>query len=100
MGTFEIFVLVMALIVIIAKGYTSRDLAKARERLAETDTDTKRLKGQLKVVQFERAPLAKQLTELEKTLVSQDKQILAMQTQLGKIADENAKMKENIKKRK
>ena len=99
MGTFEIFVLIMALLVILVKGYTSRDLAKARERLVEEETEGKRIRGQLKVMQLERAPLAKQLTEIERTLVSQNQQILAMQTELGEIATENSTLRENAGKK-
>ena len=93
MGAFEIFVVIMALLVLIVKGYTTRDLASARERLSEQETESRRIRGQLKVIQFERAPILNQLSVLEKTLSSQDKEILAMQTQLGKIADENTKLK-------
>jgi septal ring factor EnvC (AmiA/AmiB activator) len=99
MGTFEIFVLVLAVLVLIVKGYTTRDLAKARERLAEQETESKRLRGQLKVIQFERAPITNQLKELGKTLSSQNNQILEMQTQLGKIADENTQLKEKSGKK-
>ena len=80
------------------KGET-RDLAKARERLAEQETESKRLRGQLKVIQFERAPITNQLKELGKTLSSQNNQILEMQTQLGKIADENTQLKEKSGKK-
>jgi septal ring factor EnvC (AmiA/AmiB activator) len=83
MGAFEIFVITMAVLVLLVKSYTGRDLAKARERLAEAETDSKRIKGQLKIIQFERAPISHQLSELEKTLSSQNREILAIQTQLG-----------------
>ncbi|HAA76746.1 TPA: hypothetical protein DCE37_16675 [Candidatus Latescibacteria bacterium] len=99
MGTFEIFVLIMTVMVILVEAYTSRDLAKARERLAEEETEGKRVRGQLKVLQFERAPIAKQLNDLEKTLNSQNHQILAMQTQLGEVAEENVKLKESSGKK-
>ncbi|MBS13065.1 MAG: hypothetical protein CME19_15835 [Gemmatimonadetes bacterium] len=99
MGTFEIFVLIMTVMVILVEAYTSRDLAKARERLAEEEAEGKRVRGQLKVLQFERAPIAKQLNDLEKTLNSQNHQILAMQTQLGEVAEENVKLKESSEKK-
>tara|TARA_A100001037_G_C15099701_1_gene613323 strand:+ start:757 stop:1056 length:300 start_codon:yes stop_codon:yes gene_type:complete len=98
-GTFEIFVLIMTVMVILVEAYTSRDLAKARERLAEEEAEGKRVRGQLKVLQFERAPIAKQLNDLEKTLNSQNHQILAMQTQLGEVAEENVKLKESSEKK-
>ena len=99
MGTFEIFVLIMSVMVILVEAYTSRDLAKARERLAEEEAEGKRVRGQLKVLQFERAPIAKQLNDLGKTLNSQNHQILAMQTQLGEVAEENVKLKESSEKK-
>lgn len=99
MGTFEIFVLIMTVMVILVEAYTSRDLAKARERLAEEEAEGKRVRGQLKVLQFERAPIAKQLNDLEKKLNSQNHQILAMQTQLGEVAEENVKLKESSEKK-
>ena len=94
MGTFEMFVLIMGILVLLVKTYTTRDLASARERLAEEQTDSKRIRGQLKVIKFERAPITLQLKEQEKRLNSQNQQILAAQTQLGKIADETTKLKE------
>ncbi len=89
----------MTVMVILVEAYTSRDLAKARERLAEEEAEGKRVRGQLKVLQFERAPIAKQLNDLEKTLNSQNHQILAMQTQLGEVAEENVKLKESSEKK-
>ena len=87
------FVLIMGILVLLVKTYTTRDLASARERLEEEKTDSKRIRGQLKVTQYEWAPITLQLKEQEKLLSSQNQAILAAQTQLGKIADENTKLK-------
>ena len=57
MGTFELFVLILTVLVLIVKAYTARDIAKMRERLAEEETEGKKTREQLKILQFETAPV-------------------------------------------
>ncbi len=59
---------------------------------------SKPIKGQLEILQFERAPIVKLLLDLERALASQNKEIVGIQTQLGKITDENAKLKAGKKR--
>jgi septal ring factor EnvC (AmiA/AmiB activator) len=98
MGAFELFVIILTALVLIVKAYTTRDITKTRERLAEAETESKKTRGQLKILQFETAPVTLQLNDLEKTLSSQNQQILGLQTELGKIADDNEKLKAKARK--
>ena len=98
MVAFELFVVILTALVLIVKAYTTQDIAKTRERLAEQETEGKKLKGQLKILQFESAPVTLQLNEVEKVLVSQNQQILGLQTEVGKIADDNEKLKAKARK--
>ena len=96
MGAFELFVVILTALVLIVKAYTTRDIATTREQLAEAES--KKTRGQLKILQFETAPVTIQLNELQKVLTSQNKQILGLQTELGKIADDNEKLKAKARK--
>ena len=98
MGAFELFVVILTALVLIVKAYTTRDIATTREQLAEAETESKKTRGQLKILQFETAPVTIQLNELQKVLTSQNKQILGLQTELGKIADDNEKLKAKTRK--
>lgn len=93
-GTFEWFVLVLGLMTLAAKAFTTWDINRARQRRAEADTESKRIKGLIKQVNTERQPLITQIFMLDREL--EQTEIESLEMQIGQITTRNDEIRSEM----